>query len=110
MTGQMVVTRNADGSHHPPYNEAWPELLQVEWAAGCAAADSGLRIEVKPASSIRTGVGYTPPEGSPEEYYLTVWGARTSTGGSKYTAQGVYAFLDGLQAGVTTTADTRESA
>lgn len=110
MTTQMVVTRNPDGTAHPPYNADWPERLQVEWVAGCVAADTGLRIDVKPASSIRTGVGYVPPEGSPEEYYLTVRGARTSTGGSKYTAEGVYAFLDGLKAGVTTTASPKETA
>lgn len=100
---QMVVTRNADGSAHPPYDADWPERLQVEWVAGCAALDTGLRIDVKPASTIRTGAGYTPPPGAPEEYYLTVRSGRTLTGGSKYTAEGVYAFLDGLKAGVVTT-------
>lgn len=107
--GQMVVTQNPDGSPHPPYNADWPELLQVEWVAGCAAVDTGLRIDVKPASTIRTSVGYTPPGGAPEEYYLTVRGDRTLMGGSKYTAEGVYAFLDGLKVGVATTGPARSS-
>lgn len=102
MTEQMAVTRSADGSAHPAYDATWPERLQVEWMAGCVALDTGLRIDVKPASTIRTGVGYTPPADAPEEYYLTVRSGRTLTGGSKYTAEGVYAFLDGLKAGVVT--------
>lgn len=103
MTQQMVVTRNRDGIANPPYDAGWPERLQVEWMVGCVAIDTGLRIDVKPASTIRTGVRDERAEGALEEYYLTVRSGRTLTGGSKYTAEGVYAFLDGLKAGVVTT-------
>lgn len=99
----MTVTRNADGSAHPAYDATWPERLQVEWMVGCVALDTGLRIDVKPASIIRTGVRTERSDDDPEEYYLTVRSGRTLTGGSKYPAEGVYAFLDGLKAGVVTT-------
>lgn len=100
---QMAVTRNEDGSHSPAYDVTWPERLQVEWKAGCVALGTGLRIDVKPASAIRTGVRAEGSEDAHEEYYVTVRSGRTLTGGSKYTAEGVYAFLDGLKAAVVTT-------
>ncbi|MGW4270836.1 hypothetical protein ACWEGQ_00360 [Streptomyces seoulensis] len=77
----MDVTRNPDGSHNPPYNENWPPHLEVQWVAGVAACESGLRIHV-------TELGE-------DRYAVRVGGS----GQSPIDRAGVYAFLDGVQAG-----------
>lgn len=90
MTQQMQVTRNPDGSHWPPYREDWSEQLQVEYAAGCVSADTGIRIEVRPAAA-RT----------PQKYYVRMDYERRSAGGMILTAQEVYVFLDGVRQAMT---------
>lgn len=90
MSQQMQVTKNPDGSHWPPYNEDWSEQLQVEYAAGCVAADTGIRIEVRPTAT------RTPPK-----YHVRMDHDRRSVGGTILTAQEVYVFLDGVRQAMT---------
>lgn len=78
----MNVTRNPDGSHNPPYNEDWPPHLQVQWSAGVAACETGLPIHVVDLGDDR---------------YAVRVGA---SGQSPMDRASVYAFLDGVQAGV----------
>lgn len=87
---QMTVTRNPDGSHWPPYNTDWPEQLQVEYAAGCVAADTGIRIDVRPADGT-----------SPQKYHLRLQHDGRSAGGSLLTAQEAYNYLDGVRQAMT---------
>ncbi|MFH8805215.1 hypothetical protein ACH4F6_37695 [Streptomyces sp. NPDC017936] len=77
----MDVTRNPDGSHQPPYNPEWPPHLQLEWVAGVAAEETGLRINV-----INLG---------DDKYALHVG----SSGQSPMSLSDAYAFLDGVQTG-----------
>lgn len=99
MIQQMVVTRNADGSHSPAYDENWAEPIQVEWYAGCIAVDTGLRITVTRGSHIRTALSV--PEGDPKTYHVRIQGTnRTSFGNGPFTAQQLYQFLDGVKVGV----------
>ena len=77
----MNVTRNPDGSHNPPYDENWPPHLEVQWTAGVAACETGLRIHV-----IDLGE---------DKYAVHVGGS----GQSPMDRASVYAFLDGVQAG-----------
>jgi hypothetical protein len=97
----MVVTRNADGSHTPAYDETWPEHIQVEWSAGCAAVETGLRIHVTRGSDIQGGV--PRPSDAPETYHFRIQGERSSFGTGNMTAQEAYRFLDGVRAGVAAT-------
>jgi len=90
MPQQMTVTRNPDGSHWPPYEADWPEQLQVEYAAGCTASDTGLRIDVRPT------VGTTP-----QKYHLRLRNGRSSVGGAVLTALEAYVYLDGVRQALT---------
>lgn len=75
------VTRNADGSHEPPYDENWPPHLEVRWTAGVAACETGLRIHVIDLDD--------------DKYAVRVGGS----GQSPMDRASVYAFLDGVVAG-----------
>lgn len=90
---QMVVTRNPDGSHWPPYRDDWPEQLQVEYTVGCKAVDTGLTITVTTAEHPQHGT-------SDALYSLRINSGRTLLGRGPMTAQELYSFLDGLEAGV----------
>lgn len=89
MTDQMTVTRNADGSHSPAYDDAWPEATQLEWLAGCAALETGLHIEVKALDQGRSGL-----------YTFLLKGPRRLIGNGNMTFQEACGYLDGVRAGV----------
>lgn len=90
---QMNVTRNPDGSHWPPYRDDWPEQLQVEYAVGCKAVDTGLTIKVTTSEHRQHGTGEAL-------YHLSIHSGRTLFGRGPMTAQELYSFLDGFEAGV----------
>jgi hypothetical protein len=96
----MVVTRNADGSHSPAYDEAWPEGTQLEWHAGIVALQTGLRIEVTRSSGIQTGVPTVPGVVAKESYHLSLRGPKTLTGTGPISFDDAWCFLDGVAAGV----------
>lgn len=75
------VTRNPDGSHNPPYEEAWPPFMKLQWTAGVVAMETGLAIHVS--------------ELSEDRYAIRVG----SSGQSPIDLAGAYALLDGVQMG-----------
>lgn len=83
-TGSVLhvnVTRDPDGSHSPAYDESWPASVQLQWSAGVAACETGLRIHVRDLG---------------EDRYAVHVG---SSGQSPMDLATAYAFLDGVQTG-----------
>jgi hypothetical protein len=91
---QMAVTRHEDGSHWPPYRDDWPDQLQVEYAVGCTAMETGLRIKVT-----KTEARFLT-DGAAQTYHLHIYAGRTSMGRGPLNEQELYSFLDGFEAGV----------
>ncbi|GAA2770407.1 hypothetical protein XF35_39560 [Streptomyces platensis subsp. clarensis] len=85
----LTVTRNADGSYSPAYDETWPPLTEVEWSAGVASIESGLTIRV-----IESGQGY----------HFDISGGRGSSGLGPMSLSDAYAFLEGVRIGAQETA------
>ncbi|MGP3737952.1 hypothetical protein ACTWJ9_33115 (plasmid) [Streptomyces sp. GDS52] len=96
----MTVTKNTDGSHSPAYNENWPHPTQLEWHAGIVALETGLRIEVRKSSDIRTGIQPATEKPTEETYHLRLHGPRTSTGIGPMSFHDAWNYLDGVKAGV----------
>lgn len=96
MTQQMVVTQNADGSHSPAYSNEWPEGTRLEWHAGFAALQTGLRIEVRSRSSIVAGVRVDKPDSRPETYRISLKGPRVLNSTSGMTFREACVFLEGV--------------
>ena len=93
MTEQMVVTKNPDGSHWPPYRDDWSEQLQVEYAVGCTAVDTGLTIKVTTSKHLQ-------PATSAALYSLSIYSGRTLFGRGPMEAQELYRFLEGVATGM----------
>jgi hypothetical protein len=76
---RMLVTRNDDGSHSPPYNETWPAFQQLEWQAGVVTCDTGMPVEVSELGSGKYAVRVGRTTVSPmelSEAYSYLDGAR----------------------------------
>ncbi|MFJ7297636.1 hypothetical protein [Streptomyces collinus] len=96
---QMTVTRNADGSHSPAYNEDWPELTQLKWHAGVIALEIDLRIEVHCASNVPPGMRLRDhPDVQQNIFRVSVKGpwALASAGAMDFLQ--AWSFLDGVKA------------
>ncbi|MGW1980733.1 hypothetical protein [Streptomyces sp. NPDC001889] len=85
MTNPMTVTRNADGSHSPLYDENWPQATQLEWHAGIIALDTGLRITVTDQEN--------------DLYSISVRGTTGLSGQGPMDFHTAWAVLDGVRIG-----------